>query len=123
LQLKQNQLSEITTKIDKLERVIEQIEETLKDKSPDITLSDAERTHNQWQKYADEIENIKTRIEEIKNENNPHSESVSTIQEKTKEFKVQKSDIEKEIERDTILQSHYHYVYKAYNNGSHQFLF
>ena len=118
LRLKQDQLNEIMIKIDKLKQVIKQIEETLEDKSPNTTLFDAEKIHNQWQRHADEIENIKTRIEEIKNESNPHSESVSTVQEKIEELNVQKSDIEKEIKRDTVLQSHYYYIYKAYNDRS-----
>lgn len=118
LQSKQNQLNETATKIDKLKQVIEQIIKTLEDKSPNIALSDAEKIHNQWQKHASEIENIKTRIEEIKSESNPHSESVSTVQEKIKELNTQKSDIEKEIKRDTVLQSHYYYIYKAYNDRS-----
>jgi len=118
LQSKQDQLNEITTKINKLKQVIKQIKETLEDKSPNITLLDAEKIHNQWQKHADEIENIKTRIKEIKNESNPHSESVSTVQEKIKELNTQKNNIEKEIKRDTLLQSHYYYIYKAYNDRS-----
>lgn len=118
LQSKQDQLNEITTKINKLKQVIKQIKETLEDKSPNITLLDAEKIHNQWQKHADEIENIKTRIKEIKNESNPHSESVSTVQEKIKELNTQKNNIGKEIKRDTLLQSHYYYIYKAYNDRS-----
>jgi len=116
LHTKQNQLNDTTIKINKLKHVIKQIIKTLENKSPNITLHDAEIIHNQWQKHVDEIKNIKIRIEEIKNESNPHSESVSTVQEKIKKLNIQKNDIEKEIKRDTLLQSHYYYIYKAYND-------
>jgi DNA repair exonuclease SbcCD ATPase subunit len=118
LQSKQNQLNEIATEIDKLKQVIKQIIKTLEDKSPDITLPDAENVHNQWQRHAIEIKRIKTRIEEIKSESNPHSESVSTVRGKIEELNTQKSNIEKEVKRDTLLQSHYYYIYKAYNDRS-----
>jgi len=100
----------------KVNAVIAETEKLLKERTPSTTMRDAESVHYEYKKLNSSIEKSLQALENIKNEVNPHSVSIKETEGKIAAIDVKLADTMIEHERSELLNKHYHYVYKAYND-------
>lgn len=98
--------------------LISNAEKILNDRKPSMTIEEANRLIESHKRIENEIKKLNESIENVKNEGNPHIESLNQIDLKLKKYEDKLADIAKESERSDFLYKHYHYIYKAYNDRS-----
>lgn len=113
---KQAELTQLKTKQTELISKIKKIEETLVTRRPTTTLEDAKSIHNRWKQHDTEAARLLANAEKISKEQNPHDTSIIDVEKRIGKAQLEIQNTEKELERSELLNKHYHYVYKAYND-------
>lgn len=95
---------------------IKKAEELLKAKKPSITLEEAKNIHSRWKQYDNEIKRLEKEYETIETEINPHDKSIKDIEQRIIKTKKEVEEAKSESVRSVMLNKHYHYIHKAYND-------
>ncbi len=118
-----NELSDLQTQVEDLKKdldatksAIGAIEILLKDKTPTMTLLDAQSIVNNKIAIANNIAKLKERADKIKDETNPYKKSIDDLSDKLNKVNEKIESSQAELTRSELLNKHYHYVYKAYND-------
>jgi len=112
----QNAVAELKKQQTTLAGKIKQIEATLADRRPTTTIEDAKSIHTRWKQHDTEAARLKTSADKVLKEQNPHDTSILDVQKRIETAKTGIQDTEQELKRSELLNKHYHYVYKAYND-------
>lgn len=119
----QTELRDMKDKLDKLheelksiQQVINSTEQILKERTPTMSMLDAQSVHNSKKAIADNIIKLKNQISKISDEINPHTTSLSDLAEKIKLLRDRIEKCKTELVRSDLLNKHYNYVYRAYND-------
>jgi DNA repair exonuclease SbcCD ATPase subunit len=91
-------------------------ETLLKERTPAMTLLDAQSIHNSKQAILTNINRLAAQILKIKEEVNPHTVSLTEVTNKIGAINDRIEKCKTELVRSDLLNKHYHYVYKAYND-------
>lgn len=97
---------------------ISKAEQLLKEKRPDVTLEMIEVKRRQINAHNKQIARYNAEIARITKESNPHEVSILHLQEKIGKAKEELDKIASEHKRMEVLNHHYHYIYKSYNDRS-----
>lgn len=106
----------ISDEIKKIQTTIDSTETMVKEKTPTMSLGEARSIHEEYNKIDVVIERLKRQIKAIKEEENPHIKSKQDIVKKIDEYKGKQKTSQEELERSELLNRHYNYIYKAYND-------
>ena len=107
-----HKVEDLTTKIG----TVEQTKTLLQEKSPDQTVTAAEETHKKWDRHDKEIKRLKQLAKDIAEEENPHEKSIEATNAVIEEHKETLNKLKEDIQRVELLNQHYHYIYKAWND-------
>ena len=121
LEKKKSKLTELNEFKDRqlaLDNKIKGVEKLLLDRRPKMTLDDAKHIHYRSSQCDNEIARLKSNINKISKEQNPHDATMVDIQKRIMDYKSKIDDTRKDLERSELLNKHYHYIYKAYNDRS-----
>lgn len=99
-----------------INKVITSTENLLKDRTPSMTMRDAKSIHDQHKAISDGIVNLKNGLTLVSNEVNPHLTTIADVNDKIDKTKERVKATETELSRSDLLNKHYHYVHKAYND-------
>lgn len=111
--------AELDTKKSELQSLTEkivQVRQLLQEKAPDQTIFEADEIHKQWKRHDGEITRLKKLAESIMQEENPHEKTLADVKNRIDQRKAKLPKLEKEIERIDYLNTHYGYIYKAWND-------
>lgn len=103
-------------KLSKLNQTIKDAEQLLESRMPSMSLIEAKSVIDRYNIIKKNIERLKSTIEKIESEANPHSDTISEIEQKITDTKTDIGKLQEEYQRSELLNRHYHYVYKAYND-------
>jgi DNA repair exonuclease SbcCD ATPase subunit len=106
---KKAELDELIGKIGKVKRI-------LAEKKPDQTVRAAKEIHTQWGRHDGEVTRLKSLAKSIGAEENPHDKSIADAKLRFEDAQTQLKALKEEIERVELLNKHYHYIYKAWND-------
>lgn len=95
---------------------ITQLETLLAAKIPTMTMRDAESIHNQYKQYEREALRLRQMADGILAEENPHGGSVAIARQRIEECGTETATLEDSIARQEMLNKHYFYIHKAYND-------
>ena len=95
---------------------IEQTKTILHEKSPGQTITIAEETHKKWNYRDKEIKRLKQLAKDIAEEENPHEKSIEATNTIIEKHKKSLEKLKEDIERVELLNQHYYYIYKAWND-------
>lgn len=113
---KKLELDEVKAKQAELLSQIKKIETALVDRRPDTTLEDVRSIENRWKNHNSEHARLKANADRVAKEQNPHEVSIAEVEKRIAKAKLDIENAEKELQRSELLNKHYHYVYKAYND-------
>lgn len=99
-----------------LTKKIEQVRSSLDKKSPSQTIAEAEAIHEKWRKHNVEVNRLKSMANDVLNEDNPYKKSLDATRSRLEKRQADLSKLEKDIEKIDLLNKHYNYVYKAWND-------
>ena len=109
-------LKELREKVDEAKSSITAAETLLKDKTPDMTMLDAQSKVNEKANIIKNIERLESQKEKIIAAENPHSVTINTLNESIDKAKKRIEATANELVRSELLNKHYSYVHKAYND-------
>jgi len=112
-------LSKITEKQESATQVaamMDKAKQLLKDKTPDMTMSDAASIIDRWNIQDKDIQRYLDLAKEIQTEDNPHQKSINNVELLIQKITVKLAEAHSEIEKLDYLNRHYHYVYKAWSD-------
>lgn len=95
---------------------VKQMEELLTTKKPAMTMRDAESIHARYKQHEREAARLRKLADQIMAEDNPHEASIKAAQDRIDQCKSEMGTLDKDVSRQEVLNKHYHYVYKAYND-------
>ena len=101
---------------DKIAKTIEQLQEQVEAKTPDMSLDKAQSIIESNNNRRKQIESIKRQILAIEEEKNPHYETIELIDAKIIDIKQNITAFEGKVEKNNYLIKHLNYIYKAYND-------
>lgn len=116
LKKKKDEIDAFRSEVTSLDSVISSTEKILVDRTPPMTMRDAKSIHDQYKTICDNIDRMMKTIASIQKEENPHTTSIEEIDTKKKNANDRITTMEAEYNRSELLNKHYHYVYKAYND-------
>lgn len=105
-----------SAELDKITKKIDQAKTILKDKSPDMTMYNAQSIHDQWDNFDNEVRRLKQLAANIETEENPHKRTLEELVRLSEKCDSNIAAAEKEIEKVEYLNKHYNYIYKAWND-------
>lgn len=95
---------------------IRDIEHNLSSNTPSMSMNEAQHILNRYRQYEADVVKLELQIDKISKEENPHDTSIAQVNNRISDTTTKIAALEKELERDNLLNSHYHYVHKAYND-------
>lgn len=98
--------------------VIKQTEELLTTKKPAMTMGDAESIHARYKQHDREAARLRKLAETILTEENPHEASITASNERIEQCRAEIATLDGDIQRQEMLNKHFYYIYKAYNDRS-----
>lgn len=101
---------------DKIASTIQQLEEQVEAKTPDMSLEKAQNIIETNNNRRKQIEVIQRQILALDGEKNPHFEMIEVIDTKIIELKQGITSYEGKVEKNNYLIKHLNYIYKAYND-------
>lgn len=113
LQDKQNGLIESHKQ---LVATIATTERLVVEKQPAMSLRDAQSIHSQWAIYDKESKRLQALVVSIDAETNPHDDSTEAAKSRIVECRASITKLDETIQRQEMLNKHYHYVGRAYTD-------
>lgn len=95
---------------------IKQTQELVTSRKPPMTMRDAQSIHSRWQQHEQEAARLRKMAADILTEENPHAQSIENTRARIVRCREDIAAVEKDIARQELLNKHYYYVYKAYND-------
>lgn len=95
---------------------IAQTEALLATKKPAMTMRDAEAIHSRYKQHEREAARLRKLAESILTEENPHEASITAARERIEQCRTEIASLDGDIARQEMLNKHYFYIYKAYND-------
>lgn len=112
-------LAELAAESDALKANLTKIDaanKMLTDKSPELTMREANDIHREWKSYDTEYERLMNSAQRVHTEVNPHNQTLVELADLRRKCDDDIKLAEVEIERVEYLNRHYNYVYKAWND-------
>lgn len=109
-------LEEINDAIKEYTDQISKAETMLEERTPSITIREAKSIHDNIKRLQESYINLNKQIDDIKNEEDPHKITLIELNEKLTDTTNAIQSKKEELERSELLNKHYNYVYKAYND-------
>ncbi len=95
---------------------VKQMEELLASKKPQMTIRDAESIHTRYKQHEREAVRLRKLAESILTEENPHDTSIAAAKTRIEECRVEIASLDGDTARQELLNRHFFYIYKAYND-------
>jgi len=99
-----------------LDTMIAKAEKLLVERQPAISLHSAKMTKQSWGNHDKELKRLKTLAIGIKDEKNPHVESLGKAEYDFAECQSRIKETKADIESYDLQRRHFKYIYKAYND-------
>ncbi len=96
--------------------VIKQTQDVLATKKPTMTVRDAQSVHARWTQHDREATRLRQLADAILTEENPHDAGVVAAQGRIDQCRSELVDLDREVQRQELLNKHFNYIYKAYND-------
>jgi DNA repair exonuclease SbcCD ATPase subunit len=118
LQRIQERVEELNDKVNEIQSTIDKADAMLIDRKPSMSIEDAESTHSRFRRHEQESKKLLQQADKVSKESNPHEASKADVLNRISKAKEDIKSCEEELQRSDLLNKHYHYVYKAYNDRS-----
>lgn len=112
----ESEIIDLKKEIKGLQDSIKKINDGLVDKTPKLTVKQAQDIIDTIKQYKKSIDKLKQRIQDIDKEKNPHLTSIEEIDSKIRTLQQQLTSYEVKIDKNNFLIKHMNYIYKAYND-------
>lgn len=113
---KQSELDSLNKQRHTIINKIKGAESILASRKPEMTLDAANEVIARRKRCDREIDNSRTELEEIRSETNPHNAAIVDVTSRIDKAKEEIENTRKDLERSELLNKHYRYIYKAYND-------
>lgn len=116
LKEKETNLNSLRSQRATIEAAIKKAETLLEERRPETTLADIKTLLARVKQHDAEALRLQKNAEKILKETNPHGQSTADIQTRIADLRTKIETTEAELKRSELLNKHYHYTYKAYND-------